>query len=90
MINPPSLDALSQKLFSILPNSMQHLEHEIRQQFKEILQNTMAHLDLVTREEFDVQIKVLARTREKVEALQLQLDNFSQKSTDSSSTNTTL
>lgn len=27
-------------------------------------------MDIVTREEFDVQVKVLARTREKVEALQ--------------------
>lgn len=29
-----------------------------------------ARLDLVTREEFDVQAKVLARTREKLEALE--------------------
>lgn len=88
MINPPSLDELSQKLFSILPHSLQHLENEIRQQFKEILQNTLAHLDLVTREEFDVQIKVLARTREKVETLQSQVDQLLQdiaKDTSSSS-----
>lgn len=88
MINPPSLDELSQKLFSILPHNLQHLENEIRQQFKEILQNTLAHLDLVTREEFDVQIKVLTRTREKVEALQSQVDQFLQniaKDTSSSS-----
>lgn len=78
MIKSAALDELSQKLFSILPHGVQHLEREIRQQFQEILQNTLAHLDLVTREEFDVQIKVLARTREKVEALQLQVDNFLQ------------
>ena len=33
-------------------------------------------MELVTREEFDVQIKVLARTREKVEALQATLEMF--------------
>lgn len=31
-------------------------------------------MDLITREEFDVQTKVLARTREKVDLLQKQLD----------------
>lgn len=31
-------------------------------------------MDLITREEFDVQTKVLARTREKVDHLQKQLD----------------
>ncbi len=33
-------------------------------------------MDLVTREEFDVQCKVLARTREKLEQLQHQLEDF--------------
>lgn len=31
-------------------------------------------MELITREEFDVQTKVLARTREKVEQLQKQVD----------------
>jgi BMFP domain-containing protein YqiC len=34
------------------------------------LQATLSKLDLVTREEFDVQTKVLARTRAKIEALE--------------------
>ena len=33
-------------------------------------------MDLVTREEFDVQIKVLARTREKIDALEKQLEDL--------------
>ena len=36
-------------------------------------------MDLVTREEFDVQIKVLARTREKTDALQNQVDALLQE-----------
>jgi BMFP domain-containing protein YqiC len=35
-----------------------------------VLQNTLAKLDLVTREEFDVQSRLLSRTREKLEALE--------------------
>lgn len=64
------LDDLAQKLVSVLPSSLQNLDKELQQQFREILQATLAKLDLVTREEFDVQVKVLARTREKIDELQ--------------------
>ena len=67
---------LAKKLYSALPTSLQNFENEIQQQFKEILQSTFTRLDLVTREEFDVQVKVLARTREKIDALQLQVDQL--------------
>lgn len=70
MFDPKSFDDLSKKLFSILPDSVQNFEKDIQQQFKDILQATFSKLDLVTREEFDVQVKVLARTREKVEELE--------------------
>ena len=64
---------LAKKLYSALPTSLQNFENEIQQKFKEILQSTFTRMDLVTREEFDVQTKVLARTREKIEALQAQV-----------------
>ncbi len=40
------------------------------------MQSAFNRMDLVTREEFDVQIKVLALTREKVEALQATITRF--------------
>lgn len=67
-------DELTSKLLAVLPSSLQNLEKDIQQQFKTILQATFAHMDLVTREEFDIQAKVLARTREKVDMLEKQLD----------------
>jgi len=70
MLLPKQLEDLAKKLYATLPQSVQTLEDDIKQQFKEILQTTFTHLDLVTREEFDVQLKVLARTREKVDALE--------------------
>jgi BMFP domain-containing protein YqiC len=39
-------------------------------QFRAALQSVLGKMDLVTREEFDAQAAVLARTREKVEALE--------------------
>lgn len=73
MFNPKQFEDLAKKLYSALPTSLQNFENEIQQKFKEILQSTFTRMDLVTREEFDVQTKVLARTREKIEALQAQV-----------------
>lgn len=76
MFVPRQLEDVAKSLFATLPKSLHHLETDIQNQFKEILQSAFNRLDLVTREEFDVQLKVLARTREKVEALQLQVDTL--------------
>jgi len=77
MFDPKQFEAIAKKLYNALPSSLHHVENEIQQQFKDILQATFSCMDLVTREEFDVQTKVLARTREKVEALQRQIEKKS-------------
>lgn len=74
MFAPKHIEELAKKLFTALPVSLQNLEADIQQQFREILQAAFAHLDLVTREEFDVQTRVLARTREKIDALENQVE----------------
>jgi len=73
MFDPKQFDDLAKKLFSALPVSVQNFEKEVEQKFKEILQSAFTRLDLITREEFDVQTKVLARTREKLEVLEAQV-----------------
>ncbi len=70
MFEPKQFEDLAKKLYSSLPSSLQSVESEILQKFKDILQITFTHMNLVTREEFDMQVKVLARTREKVDALE--------------------
>lgn len=74
MFDPKQFDDLAKRLFAALPPSLQNIEKDIQQKFKEVLQTAFAHMDLVTREEFDVQSKVLARTREKLEHIQTQVD----------------
>ncbi len=76
MFDPKQFDDLASKLFNALPTSLQNFEKEIQQKFKEILQATFTRMDLVTREEFDVQAKVLGRTRDKLEQLQQQFDEW--------------
>jgi len=46
---------------------------DLEKNFRAMMASGLARLDLVTREEFDVQAKVLARTREKLAALEARL-----------------
>lgn len=73
-----TFDTLAKQLYAAIPDSLHQFDKDIQSQFKQILQAAFAHMNLVTREEFDVQTKVLARTREKVDALQRQIDNINQ------------
>ncbi|KTD34519.1 accessory factor UbiK family protein [Legionella israelensis] len=79
MFDPKQFDEIAKKLFAALPESAQNFEKEMQQKFKEILLAAFSRLDLVTREEFDVQSKVLARTREKVDTLQMQIDSLTKQ-----------
>ena len=73
MIDLAHLDDLARRLSSLVPPGLREGREELQQNFKSVLQAGLAKLDLVTREEFEVQRQVLARTREKLEALERQL-----------------
>lgn len=79
MLLPKHLEDLAKKLYESLPKNIQGFEQDIKQQFKEVLQSAFTHLDLVTREEFDVQVKVLARSREKIDALEAAVNRLLQE-----------
>jgi ubiquinone biosynthesis accessory factor UbiK len=76
MFYPNPIDRLVTKLCATLPSRFRDIESDVHDTFQSILQAGFAELDLVTREEFDAQVKVLARTREKVEALAKQLEQL--------------
>jgi BMFP domain-containing protein YqiC len=73
MIDIKTLDELSRKLVGNLPPVVDNLRQDMEQQFRAVLQAAFDRMDLVTREEFEVQKAVLARTREKLEALEKQV-----------------
>lgn len=72
MLPPFQIDEITKKILDILPFG-QGIEEDIKNQIKMVLQATFAKLDLVSREEFDVQTQVLAKTREKIETLEKQV-----------------
>jgi BMFP domain-containing protein YqiC len=82
MIDPKKIQELGDKIASKLPPVFSNFKKETEDMIHQMLQSFFAKLELVTREEFDLQKKVLARTREKVEALEKLLQeqqNTSQK-----------
>ena len=46
---------------------------DLEKNFRGMLSSAFARMDLVTRDEYDVQVQVLARTREKLAALEKRL-----------------
>lgn len=71
--NGPKLDELARNLADSVPGNIKSMGEDMERNFKSMLQSALARMDLVTREEFDVQLAVLARTREKLEALEARL-----------------
>jgi ubiquinone biosynthesis accessory factor UbiK len=68
-----TIDKLARKLAEAVPEGLRSARDDLEQNFRSVLHSGISRLDLVTREEFDVQQAVLARTREKLEALERRL-----------------
>ena len=62
-----SLNKIAADIADILPGD---LSDEVRKSINIGVQSVLEKMDLVTREEFEVQEKVLARTRQKLEVLE--------------------
>ena len=80
--NGPTLDELARKLADAVPGNIKSMGEDMERNFKSLLQSALARMDLVTREEFDIQLAVLARTREKLEALEARLAALENNATD--------
>lgn len=70
MLDTKFIDDLARQISGSLPAGLREMQQDVEKNIHSLLQATLGKLDLVTREEFDVQRKVLARTREKLEQLE--------------------
>ena len=68
-----SIDELAKRLAESVPQGLRSMKDDLEKNFQSVLQAGLDKLDLVTREEFEVQEAVLARTRQKLEALEERL-----------------
>lgn len=69
-MNAKLIEELARKLAGSLPPGMRAVREDIEQNFRAVLQAGLTRMDLVTREEFEVQRRVLERSREKLVALE--------------------
>jgi len=73
-----SIEGLARKLAESLPQGLRSVRDDLEKNFRAVLRTALGKLDLVTREQFDVQEAVLARTREKLQALAARLQSLEQ------------
>lgn len=70
MLDPKMFDEMAKKFSDTLPSGLRGFQDDFEKHVRATMQSIFERLDLVTREEFDVQTKVLERTRMKLEALE--------------------
>ena len=71
-----SLDDLARKLADSIPENLRGLGEDLQRNLKSTLRSGLERMDLATREEFDVQTRLLERTREKLELLEARVDEL--------------
>jgi ubiquinone biosynthesis accessory factor UbiK len=75
MLDPKILEELGNKISALLANSP---AKDIEKNAKAVISGVLGRLDLVTREEFDIQAQLLARTRERLQALEARVEALEQ------------
>lgn len=70
------MNDLARKLAASVPGGAGVLRSDLERNFVALLHGAFDRMDLVTREEFDVQRKVLERTREKIAVLEHEIERL--------------
>ncbi|WP_461536026.1 accessory factor UbiK family protein [Spongorhabdus nitratireducens] len=80
MINKAAfIEQLTTNATRLLSGEKSQLHKEFEHNFRALLQSTLGKLELVNREEFDAQVAVLRRTRERMEQLEETVTRLEQK-----------
>jgi hypothetical protein len=64
------IDEIARKLVEGLPDAARTMRRDLESNFRAVLQSSLGKLDLTSRNEFDVQSKVLERSRALIEQLE--------------------
>jgi len=64
------IDEIVRRLLAKVPQAARNVQQDLEENFRAVLRSSLGRLDLVTRDEFEVQSKVLERTRSRLEALE--------------------
>lgn len=73
MIDNQTINQLSDRISELLPPGLQQVKADFDSRVKQLLQQQLSSLEMVSREEFDIQARILERTREKLESIETKL-----------------
>ncbi len=76
-MQPQYINQLAEQIESLLPPGIKQVKQDFDEKLKKLLQQQLSDMDFVSREEFDIQSKVLARTRQKLEQLEQKIEQMS-------------
>ena len=79
MIDTKKVEEIVQGLSNALPPGVSQMREDVETNLRSALSSALGKLNLVTREEYDVQLQVLQRTREKLEALEKRVAELEQR-----------
>lgn len=79
MIDNQTINRISDRINDLLPPQLQQVKSDFDSRLKTLLQQQLSELEFVSREEFDIQTRVLQRTRAKLETLENKLTEMEQK-----------
>ena len=73
------VDSLVEKVSGLFSSAgdASTIKAEIKNNLRAVVQSTVSKLDMVSRDEFDAQVEVLYRSREKIDLLEQQLAEIS-------------
>ncbi|MBV8853323.1 MAG: accessory factor UbiK family protein [Sinobacteraceae bacterium] len=74
------IDELARRLLESLPPGLRSVQQDLETNFRAVLRAGLARLDLVPRDEFDAQVRVLQRTRARLEELERRVAELSGQS----------
>jgi BMFP domain-containing protein YqiC len=64
------IDEIARKLLESVPPGVRTLQKDLESNFRAVLRASLSKLDLVSRDDFDAQVRVLERTRARLEELE--------------------
>lgn len=70
------IEDLARKLVETVPPGVRALQADMEKNFRALLEASFAKMNLVTREEFEIQRRVLERTREKLAEMEAAIQSL--------------
>jgi len=69
-MDSPRIDEIARRLLEAVPPGLRAVQKDLENNFRAVLRASLSRLDLVARDEFDAQMRVLERTRARLEELE--------------------